>query len=338
MNVHFAVITDLHVEIMHDCVARMQAFWEAAVAEHVDFLLHLGDMQYPEADFLRQYAPESLEKRESRAWFVCDRDDEKLAVKRLAAQTGLKLYGVLGNHDMDSCDKATACRYWGMPGPRYSFVEGGVRFIALDTNFVREGAKMLDFDHCNYRGRRAEDIGFLTRPQLDWLEQEILRSQEPCVLLSHAALGDDLLCAHDRAALWDMLERVNSDRRRVILALNGHNHVDGMSVRRGVPFISVNSASNIWIGHQYDTVRYSETICRTYPHIKGCAPYRDALFALFAIDDSGISMQGRSTGFVGPSPQELGFPKEASFFEPAPLVRSRSLPLRALAGEGPVAE
>ena len=61
-------------------------------------------------------------------------------------------------------------------------------------------------------------------------------------------------------------------------------------------------------------------------------------FALFAIDDSGISMQGRSTGFVGPSPQELGFPKEASFFEPAPLVRSRSLPLRALAGEGPVAE
>lgn len=189
MNVHFAVITDLHVDIMHDGVARMQAFCEAAVAEHVDFLLHLGDMQYPEADFLRQYAPESLEKRKGRAWFVCDRDDEKLAVKRLAAQTGLKLYGVLGNHDMDSCDKATACRYWGMPGPRYSFVEGGVRFIALDTNFVREGAKMLDFDHCNYRGRRAEDIGFLTRPQLDWLEQEILRSQEPCVLLSHAAPG-----------------------------------------------------------------------------------------------------------------------------------------------------
>ena len=54
MNVHFAVITDLHVDIMHDGVARMQAFCEAAVAEHVDFLLHLGDMQYPEADFLRQ--------------------------------------------------------------------------------------------------------------------------------------------------------------------------------------------------------------------------------------------------------------------------------------------
>ena len=60
MNARFAVITDLHVDIMHDGVARMQAFCEAAVAEHVDFLLHLGDMQYPEADFLRKYAPESL--------------------------------------------------------------------------------------------------------------------------------------------------------------------------------------------------------------------------------------------------------------------------------------
>lgn len=336
MKTRFAVITDLHVDIMPDGAARMQAFCEAAVQEKVDFLIHLGDIQYPEIEFLRQWAPQSIERRVGRGWFVCDRDDEKVAVRELVQRTGLKMYGVLGNHDMDSCDKATACRYWNMPGSHYSFVEGGVRFFALDTNYIQTDEGMIDFDHCNYRGVPGNLVGFLTEKQLTWLETEILASDEPCVLLSHAALGDDMLCAHDRERLYAMIARVNRERRRVILALNGHNHVDGMSVRCGVPFISINSASNIWIGHQYDAVRYSETISRVYPHIKGCAPYRDALFAIFQIDDDGIVMKGRETGFVGPSPQELGFPAEKSYFPPAPIIRSRRLPLRALPGDGRV--
>lgn len=334
MKAKFAVITDLHVDIMHDGAARMQAFCEAAVRENVDFLIHLGDIQYPEVAFLRENAPQSIEKRVGRGWFVCDRDDEKLAVRKLLQDTGLKLYGVLGNHDMDSCDKATACRYWEMPGNYYAFVEGGIRFFALDTNHIRTQEGIGDFDHCNYRDVPGEDVCFLTEKQLLWLEEEIMASEQPCVLLSHAALGDDLLCPHDRRQLWEMLARVNQDKRRVILALNGHNHVDGMSVRCGVPFISINSASNIWIGHEFDVVRYSETISRNYPHMMGCAPYRDALFAIFEINDEKIVMQGRETGFVGPSPQALGFPDEMSYFAPAPIVRNRRLPIRALEGDG----
>ena len=40
---------------------------------------------------------------------------------------------------------------------------------------------------------------------------------------------------------------------------------------------------NIWIGHKYDSVRYSETISRLYPHIKGCVPYWETLFASIKI-------------------------------------------------------
>lgn len=338
MKVKFAVITDLHVDIMPDGVPRMQAFCEAAKEAGVDFLMHLGDMQYPEVEFLKEHAPQSIEKREGQAWFICDRDDEKLAVKKLIADSGLKMYGVLGNHDMDSCDKTAACRYWDMPGNYYSFVEGGVRFIALDANYIKTDDGLIDFDHCNYRHFSSKQTSFLPEEQLEWLEKEIMASEEPCVLLSHSPLGDDLLMTHNRAAVWEIIEQANTDRRRVILALNGHNHVDGMSVRRGVPFISINSASNIWIGHKYDAVRYSETICRNYPHIKGCAPYRDSLFAIFEISDEGIVMQGRSTGFVGPAPQELGFPEEASYFDPAPVVRDRRLPLTDLPGDGRVKE
>lgn len=323
MKVKFAVMADLHVDIMLDGVARTQAFCEAAVKEQVDFLVHLGDIQYPEVDFLEKYAPESIKKREGEGWFVCDRDDEKVAVKKLLADTKLPLYGVLGNHDMDSCSKKTACLYWGMPAPHYSFVHGGVRFIALDTNFISTADGMVDFDHCNYRYYSQRETSFLTQPQLEWLENEVMNSEEPCVLLSHAALGDDLMCAHDREKLWDMIARVNKDKRRVILALNGHNHSDGVTERNGVPFISINSISNVWIGHEYDTVRYSETLCRLSPHLKATAPYREALYAIFEIDDDFIRMTGRESGFVGPSPQALGL-KEGSFWhEPAPLIRSR---------------
>ena len=339
ISAKFGVITDLHVDIMPDGAARMQAFCEEAVKRRVDFLIHLGDMQYPEVTFLQKHAPESIEKRIGSAWFVCERDDEKIAVKQYIEHTGLKMYGVLGNHDMDSCDKKTACLYWSMPHNYYSFVEGGLRFLALDTNYIRTEDGYLDFDHCNYRLYPGMQNTYLTPEQLRWMEEEIMASPEPCVLLSHAPLGDDrAIFTRNGQEVWAMLERVNRDKRRVILALNGHNHIDGLTVRRGVPFISINSASNIWIGHQYDAIRYSETISRLYPHIKGCAPYRDALFAFFEMDGRGIRMEGRETGFVGPSPQQLGFPKESAFFEPSARIRSRRLPLAALPGDGRIDE
>lgn len=329
--VRFAVIADLHVDIMPDAVSRMQAFCEAAVESRADFLLHLGDMMYPEEAFIAANAPESLEKRK-KSWFICDRDDEKLAVKKLIADTGLPMYGTLGNHDMDSCTKATTCAYWGMPAPYYTFVEGGVRFLVLDTNFFRENGRLVDYAHCNYA--HAQESAFLSPEELAWAEETIMASAEPCVLTAHSALGDDILYPVNRGELWDMIARTNRDKRRVILALNGHNHVDGVSVRNGVPFISINSASNIWIGHDYDTVRYSETISRLYPHIKGTAPYRDALFAIFEITPEGIRVTGRQSGFVGPAPQALDFPEAKSFFDPCACIRDRFLPMAALPGDG----
>ena len=333
-STRFAVISDLHVDIMPDGVSRMQAFCEAAKEQKVDFLLHLGDIQYPEVDFLREYAPESIEKRKQ-GWFVCDRDDEKVAVRDLLAETGLPLYGVLGNHDMDSCSKETTCKYWGMPGPYYSFVQGGVRFLALDTNFYKDQdtGNLVSYDHCNY-GYGKYESGFIPTEQLRWAEKVIMASEEPCVLLSHYALGDDILCAPNRADLWAMLRRVNEGRRRVILALNGHNHVDGVSVREGVPFVSINSASNIWLGHQYDCVRYSKTISHVYPNITATAPYRDALYAIFEINESGIHMKGRRSGFVGPGPRQVNFDMSKSFFEPCAEIRDRVLPVTAISLEG----
>lgn len=324
-NVTFIVYADLHVDIMPDAVARMQVLLREAVQHHVDFIVHLGDIMYPDAAFLAEHAPESLKRREEGAWFVCNRDDEKLAIRRMIAQSGIPSYGVLGNHDMDSCSKQTACRYFDMPGPYYAFDRGGVRFIALDTNFIREGERLIDFDHCNYGRYKQRDTCWLDPAQLAWLREQVMTSPYPCVLMSHTPIGDDIHNVHNADAVFELIREANGDRRRVILAMNGHVHIDGVCLREGVPFFDVNSMSNLWIGHQYDTVRYSETIHRAYPHLCGTAPYWDALFARVTINDEGIFVAGRESTFVGPSPQALGVPASDTFYPPSASIASRTI-------------
>ncbi len=327
----FLVFTDLHVDIMHDGVARMQVILEEAKAKSVEFIIHLGDIMYPDTGFLASHG--ELENRTG--WFANDRDDEKLAILKMIEESGLRVYGVLGNHDMDSCTKATACAYWDMPAPYYVFERGGLRFIALDTNNILNGETLIDYDHCNYRNFRGGNaLTWLGKEQLSWLEEQIMTSSLPCVLLSHAALGDEMLNAHDGPEVWEIVRRCNADRRRVIFAMNGHNHIDGVCVRSGVPFMSVNSASNIWIGHKYDCVRYSETISKIYHHMTGCAPYMNTLYAVITVDGDAIRVRGVKSRFVGPSPYDLGFPRTASYHISRPCIRDRDLPLTAMPEEG----
>lgn len=335
MHTRFLIFTDLHVDIMHDAVARMQLICAAAQQEKVDFLLHLGDIMYPDVDFLQVHAAQSIQKRQQ-AWFINERDDEKHAILQMLHDTGLPLYGVLGNHDMDACDKATACKYWNMPAPYYAFVQGGVRFFVLDGNYIQTNDGLIDFEHCNYSQFKRSQTSFLPKEQLQWLKKSTLTSKEPCVFLSHAPLGDELLNIHNMQEVWAIIDEANAEKRKVLLAINGHNHMDGLSVRHGVPFVSINSAANLWLGHEYSAVRYSETICRMYPHLSSCAPYFDPLYAIITIDERGIHMQGTQSRFVGKSPQELGFPKDASYFEPCACIRSRELPLTAMSGAGKV--
>ena len=256
MKTKFLVYSDLHVDLMHDTVARMQVILAEAKRQPVEFLIHLGDIMYPDTAFLDEHD----KGHERTGWFANDRDDEKYAIRKMIAESGLKQYAVLGNHDMDACDKATACLYHGMPGPRYTFDRGGIRFIALDTNFYQENGEYVPYDHCNYSRSHSGD--WLGPEQLMWLKEQVMASPYPCVLLSHAPLGDEKLNSPDIHAVWEIVRECNADRRRIILALNGHNHIDGVSVRSGVPFMSVNSASNIYIGHEFECVRYSEALSK----------------------------------------------------------------------------
>ena len=45
--VTFAAMTDLHLDIMHDGMMRIDAFLDAAQKADVEFIIQLGDLSYP---------------------------------------------------------------------------------------------------------------------------------------------------------------------------------------------------------------------------------------------------------------------------------------------------
>ena len=60
-------------------------------------------------------------------------------------------YHVLGNHDMDVCNKQTIMALWGMPKRYYSFDEGGFHFVVLDRNlWKKDDGTLVDYDNSDW--------------------------------------------------------------------------------------------------------------------------------------------------------------------------------------------
>lgn len=320
MNARFLVFTDLHVDIMHDGVARLETIVQAA--RDVDFLVQLGDLQYPETEFLQEYSPKSIPMLEVTRPWAMGRDDEKRTVCQLLSSLGKPLYSVIGNHDLHVCDKATVCRYWNLPHRYYDFCQGGVRFLALDTNIVSTPEGMVDLAYGKTKPYPDSQMRFLDPPQLQWLTETIAASKEPCVLLSHASLVDPRCGIHNREAVQEAVRKAGFDKVR--LALNGHSHVDGLAIENGVPYVNINSAAYHWVGDEYAAIHYSRQLCKIYPMLSSTVPYYDPLFAIVSICDTGITIQGMQSRFVGPTPYDVGLPAEENDYPPSPCISDRS--------------
>lgn len=323
-GVRFLVFTDLHADMIHDATARMEIIAKAAREQQVDFVIQLGDLQYPEETFLRKHSPRSLSVMAERRPWSLSREDEKKMIRTMLAGIGRPVYSVLGNHDLHVCDKQTMCKYLGMPGPFYSFTEGGLRFLALDTNWIRTEKGEVDMAFGNHGQYGEEKLRYLSARQLRWLEEQLKASADPCVLLSHISLADPLSGIHESEKILEILGKF---RGKVLMAINGHGHVDGLTYAAGIPFWDVNSASYHFTGEPYTTVRYSKKLCEAYPRLPETAPYYDPLYAVVHIRDTEIEIRGTRSTFVGPSPQELGMPDGENDYPPCPEIRDRRIPL-----------
>lgn len=258
----FAVITDLHHGLAPDALTRLQAFVdEVKERKRLDAVLQLGDFCYSQ--------PDSRE---------CVQLFETLRPPKIH---------VLGNHDMDKCDKETAMKFWGMDSRYGSHIIGGYRFVVLDLNHFKKDGALHSYANGNYFTDNASH-NWADPEQLEWLENELKASKEPVILLSHQPLGfaekGQPLPPEQSEVLDIVFKTLDKNPAGVLFSLFGHLHVDRYESPNGLPCLCVNSASYFWY--------------------EGMRPYTKPLFAFMEITTTGmLKVEGVAGQFQSPPPE-----------------------------------
>lgn len=243
----FSVFADLHYKkgMYAQSVQFVEQILERAHAASVDFVLHAGD-------FCNDYvgSPELF-----RAY--------------LQNPQGLAVYGVIGNHEMESEGNSVAevtARLsndpdivWGDPareGGYYYFDVRGLRIVCMDSNYSYNEAQAA-YEHNRTAswgaptGNTREDS--LGPKQLTWLSRILTDAADRgmrCIVVSHASVLPGLTFGTmaDSYMVMDIFSRVNARRPgTVLMAVNGHYHTNHIKEAEGILWLDVNTAgSGFW--------------------------------------------------------------------------------------------
>lgn len=201
---------------------------------------------------------------------------------------------VMGNHDLDEgYTKEQVIQTFGMPAPYFAQVIKGIRILVLDGN---------DPDSPNSSGGYASYIG---KVQQDWLNQELTNSKEPVLILSHQPIAG-IYTIDNALEIQDLL---NAHAKKIILAINGHAHVDQFLKVGSVSYLHLNSASYYWVGDKHSHLSMDASTHSMYPLLSQTCPYAEVLFGILTLDrkEGKLTLSGRKSRWIGPSPLELGY-------------------------------
>ena len=267
-SLRLGLIADLHRDAIHDSDLRLQTFLEEMNRVEAHAKIQLGDFAIPKS---------------ANASFIAAFN-----------QGNIPAYHVLGNHDMDEgYSKEQAIQAFGMPAAFYAQVIQGVRILVLDGN---------DPGSPTTKGGYASYIG---KVQQDWLNQQLEESKEPVIVISHQPIAG--IYTIDNAVEIQNLLSVHASK--IILAINGHAHVDQLIKVAGVSCLHINSASYYWVGEKHRHLSLDANTHAAYPSLAFTCPYAAVLFGVLTMDRKAkkLSLTGRKSSWIGPSPLELGY-------------------------------
>jgi predicted phosphodiesterase len=204
---------------------------------------------------------------------------------------------VIGNHDTDGgLSMGKVLESWGMKRPYYHYVLEGLHLVVLNAN-ERGSTK--------HKGGYPQFIG---KAQVAWLEKTLRSLEGPVVIISHQPIAGSYEI--DNAEEVQKILSKYSDK--VVMAMNGHTHIDLLTEIGGVPYLHINSASYHWLGSKYAHESYPPEVHAKHSALKYTSPYREALFTTLTFDPKNrqIIVERKETQWVGESPKELGLKRE----------------------------
>ena len=282
-KVKFAVFTDLHYDHIHDGDERIEQFVTSVKDQQIDFIIQLGDFAYP--------IPEN----------------QKLIDK--LKTLGVPFYGMLGNHDTDQYTREKVLCFLGLENSYYAFRKGNIKFIVLDTCFVktREGFKIYQRDTFDKRLDKNH-YPYVPEPVLRWLEDELDDDAQYYVLFSHHSMTNDFANRGviNRDEIQACIAAANQKDKKVLLYMSGHDHGEDITQIGDTVYYALNSMSYIWVGPEYEQFSYDVQIHQKYPYLKDLILYRDGLFAIVTVDEQGdFTIEGLQSDYQRKSPQDL---------------------------------
>ncbi|ADL53002.1 metallophosphoesterase family protein [Clostridium cellulovorans] len=281
-KVKFAVFTDLHYEHIHDGEERIESFINSIKDDQVDFIIQLGD-------------------------FCCPKEENQ-GLLNLLYSVGKPLYHVIGNHDSDSFSKKSVRKFLKMEESYYSFKYGKVKFIILDTCFIKTFKGYEEYFKRNYD--KSKDIyPILPDFELQWLEGELDDGSEYFVIFSHHSLENDFAKrgVYNREDIREIINNVNNTGKKVLLCVNGHDHGDSLVKIGQTYYFGLNAMSYVWFGNDYEHFCYSDEIHKQYPFLKDIVLYKEGLYSIITITEAGgIEIQGINGSYQNITPKELG--------------------------------
>jgi len=301
----FAVFADLHYDVMPDGDRRVHDLLHSFEKNKVDFAIDLGDS------------------------ISADPKNETI-MKRFK---DYPCFFSIGNHNLDFCANETALRFTGLEKGYYSVVRENVKFIFLDANYVKTPDGYLHEDN-------ASDVTGLCRPyippvQIEWLRNELENDDLFYIICTHQGLTNELTIeTHSRGIINRdeirvVLEKRNSDGRKILFCMNGHDHGDAIHQINGIHYYSLTAASFVW--QPKEIYAYDKETHDRFPYLKNFIVYADALHIIVDIDaHMNVHIQGMESHYQRVTPEDVGMtrvwnnvsiePRTSSLYIPSPLA------------------
>lgn len=281
-RIKFAIFTDLHYEHIPDGRQRIEKFITNVSDADVDFVIELGDF--------------------------CSPKEENQVLIDILDSIGKPHYHLIGNHDSDLFPKEDVMIFLKMDNSYYSFKYGEVRFIVLDTCFIKKDNGYEPYCKKNYD--EANDIyPFLPDDEFKWLEYQLTDDSKYFVIFSHHSFENEFAKrgVYNRGVVRNLINSVNHKGKKVLLCINGHDHGDSLKKMGQTYYFGLNSMSYIWFGPQFEHFSYADEIHEQYPALKDMVLYQEGLYSIITItEDGGIDIQGMNGHYQNISPKELG--------------------------------
>ena len=289
MTVKFSVCADYHYMPNHYPIGTdgLNDIIKRATDNKVDALIHCGD-------------------------FIIDTKNGKKARDIFINNPlGVPAFGCYGNHELQMTESLEKLNeFYGYESPYYSKVINGFNFVVTDTNYFEIDGEIKHYPGYSVGGPSWEyDHNLLGKKQLKWLEDTLMNSEYPCIIISHATFMSDAKgSSRDAAKVRDIINKANKKHpKRVLLCINGHHHSNSFKIIDNVVYFNVNVAyMGGWRMEKHQL--FPKELCDKYKGASNCVFFKDALNAIVTVTDTGIiDVEGMETTYIyDVSPDMLG--------------------------------